>query len=284
MTVTVKPLGPRFAAEIGGVDIAAGVPDDDFDDIRAAFDAHSVLVFPGQEITDAQQVAFSECFGPLEITVSSNPGGAGTVVTILSNVDEDGAVIPAEDRRMVFNTGNRLWHTDSSFKEVPATASLLHGRRVPPEGGETEFASMRAAWDDLDDDRRAALDGLVCVHDFAWSRGAIDPNLLRDRDKRELPPVRQALVRENPANGRKNLFAGAHASYVEGMPLAEGRALIAEVNAHIARPEHVYRHVWRKHELVMWDNRCALHRGRPWDSSHARVMHRTTVAGAGPTA
>jgi alpha-ketoglutarate-dependent 2,4-dichlorophenoxyacetate dioxygenase len=284
MTITVKRLTQHIAAEITDVDLREPVSDVDFRDIQDAFDENSILVFRGQDITDEQQIAFSERFGPLELTVSSNPAGAGTVVTILSNLDEAGAVIPSQDRRMVFNTGNQMWHTDSSFKDVPATASLLSGRQVPPKGGETEFASMRAGFESLSEDRQQALSGLVCVHDFAYSRGLIDPNLLRDRDKRELPPVRQALIRANPSTGRKNLFVGAHASYIDGMPLKEARILIKELNAHVIQPEFVYRHQWRGHDLVMWDNRCALHRGRPSDPTFARVMHRTTVAGIGRTA
>jgi len=284
MTVAVKSLTGHFAAEVSGVDLRKPVSDADFQVIQNAFDEHSILVFRDQDITDAQQVAFSERFGALETTVNSNPGGAGTVVTILSNLDDSGAVIPPEDRRMVFNTGNQMWHTDSSFKEVPATGSLLSGRQVPPEGGETEFASMRAGYDALPDERKEALEGLVCVHDFAYSRGLIDPNLLQERDKQEVPPVRQALVRANPATGRRNLFVGAHASYVLEMELDEGRALIRDLNQHVTQDEFVYRHQWRQFDLVMWDNRCALHRGRPWDPIYTRVMHRTTVAGIGRTA
>jgi len=284
MAITVKLLTQHIAAEIIGVDLREPVSDVDFRDIQDAFDENSILVFRGQDITDEQQIAFSERFGPLELTVSSNPAGAGTVVTILSNLDETGAVIPSEDRRMVFNTGNQMWHTDSSFKDVPATASLLSGRQIPPEGGETEFASMRAGYESLSEDRQQALAGLVCVHDFAYSRGLIDPNLLRDRDKRELPPVRQALIRANPSTGRKNLFVGAHASYIDGMALKEARILIKELNAHVTQSEFVYRHHWRGHDLVMWDNRCTLHRGRPSAPTFARVMHRTTVAGIGRTA
>jgi alpha-ketoglutarate-dependent 2,4-dichlorophenoxyacetate dioxygenase len=284
MAVVVKRLTRHFAAEVSGVDLSAGVSDADFGAIQNAFDEHSILVFRDQNISDAEQVAFSERFGPLETTVNSNPAGAGTVVTILSNLDEAGDVIPPEDRRIVFNTGNQMWHTDSSFKEVPATGSLLSGRQVPPEGGETEFASMRAGYDALPDERKEALEGLVCVHDFAYSRGLIDPNLLRERDKQEVPPVRQALVRANPATGRKNLFVGAHASYVLEMELDEGRALIRDLNQHVTQDEFVYRHQWRQFDLVMWDNRCALHRGRPWDPIYPRVMHRTTVAGIGRTA
>ena len=284
MALAVKRLTRHIAAEVRGVDLRSPVADSDFQEIQRAFDEHSILVFPDQDISDAQQVSFSERFGPLETTVSSNPAGAGTVVTILSNLDADGNVIPPTDRRMVFNTGNQMWHTDSSFKQVPATGSLLSARDIPPGGGETEFASMRAGYDALSQGRKNMLEKLICIHDFAYSRGMIDPNLLREQDKRELPPVRQALVRANPSTGRKNLFVGAHASYIDGLEVAASRELIGELNAHVTRDEFIYRHKWRKHDLVMWDNRCALHRGRPWDPVYPRVMHRTTVAGIGRTA
>ena len=284
MAIGVNSLTEHFAAEISGVDLSVPIDDEDFATIKEAFDEHSILVFHDQELNDDRQILFSERFGALEVTINANPGGAGTVVTILSNVDDNGDVISPEDRRMVFNTGNQMWHTDSSYKRVPAMASLLSGRDVPSDGGETEFASMRAAYAALPDKRQAELEPLVCVHDFAYSRGLIDPNLLSERDKRELPPVRQAMIRINPTNGCKNLFVGAHASYVEGMALLEGRSLIRELNAHVTKSEFVYRHVWRKNDLVMWDNRCALHRGRPWNAVYPRVMRRTTVQGEGETA
>jgi len=283
MAVVVKRLTRHFAAEVSGVDLSAGVSDADFGAIQNAFDEHSILVFRDQNISDAEQVAFSERFGPLETTVNSNPAGAGTVVTILSNLDEAGDVIPPEDRRMVFNTGNQMWHTDSSFKEVPATGSLLSGRQVPPEGGETEFASMRAGYDALPDERKEALEGLVCVHDFAYSRGLIDPNLLQERDKQEVPPVRQALVRANPATGRRNLFVGAHASYVLEMELDEGRALIRDLNQHVTQDEFVYRHQWRQFDLVMWDNRCLLHYAVHDHGDESRLLHRLQIKGEVPS-
>jgi alpha-ketoglutarate-dependent 2,4-dichlorophenoxyacetate dioxygenase len=186
---------------------------------------------------------------------------------------------------MIFNSGNEMWHTDSSFKRVPATASLLSGREVPPEGGHTEFASMRAAYADLPEDRKQQIDGYVAIHDFAYSRGLIDPTLIGDDQKRETPPVPQAVVRTNPVNGRKNFFAGAHAAYIRGLSVEEGRALLQELTAIATQPKYVYSHKWQPKDLVMWDNRCCLHRGRSWDKArYRRVMHRTTVAGIGPTA
>ena len=157
--------------------------------------------------------------------------------------------------------------------------SLLSGREVPSSDGETQFASMRGAYDSLTDKKKQEIDGLVCVHDFAYSRALIDPNLMTTKNKLEVPPVRQAMVRQNPVNKKKNLFLGAHASYVEGLALAEGRVLIAELNQKIVETEFVYSHSWKKDDLVIWDNRTVLHRGRPWDRNQRRIMHRTTVVG-----
>ncbi len=291
MAVTFTQLTPRFAAEVAGVDIAAGVNDAEMADIVRLFNDYAVLVFHDQNLTDAQQIRFAQHFsdvgnfGGLERTVLTN-AGAGTAIAVISNVDpETDTIIPPLDTRMVFNSGNEMWHTDSSFKRVPATASMLSGREVPPTAGETEFASMRAAYDDLSDEMRKRLEGLVAIHDFSYSRGLVAPNLINEAQKRETPPVPQAVVRVNPANGRKNFFAGAHASHIRGWPAEEGRLLLKELTAFATQPPYVYTHTWRPYDLVIWDNRCCLHRGRPWDKTrYRRVMHRTTVAGIGPTA
>ena len=281
MAILVNRLTDNFAAEIRGVDLSQEIPSGDFADIKTAFEQHSILVFPDQPLTDQQQIIFSERFGELEKTINSKKqSGAGKPVTVLTNVGKGGEVIAPEDRRMVFNTGNQMWHTDSSFKPVPAMMSLLSGREVPSEGGETEFASMRAAYDGLDDKQKHELEHLICIHDFAYSRSLIDTSLLDREDRHELPPVRQAMVRINPVNQRKNLFLGAHASYVEGWPLEKGRTLIIELNGHITDNKYIYKHTWKHNDLVIWDNRCALHRGRPWQKIDKRVMHRTTVVGS----
>ena len=246
-----------------------------------AFNEHSILVFRNQPLTDEQQVKFSEQFGILEKTIKTKQqAGAGEIVTVLSNVGKNGDVISPEDRRMVFNTGNQMWHTDSSFKKIPAMMSLLSGREVPPEGGETEFASMRAAYDALTEEKKQEIRKLICIHDFAYSRSLIDTSLLTIEDKHELPPVRQAMIRKNPVNQRENLFLGAHASYVENFPLDKGRRLIKELNQHITKRDFIYKHKWKRDDLVIWDNRCALHRGNPWGKYYKRVMHRTTVVGS----
>ena len=281
MAILVNRLTDNFAAEIRGVDLSQKIPSGDFADVKTAFEQHSILVFPDQPLTDQQQIIFSERFGELEKTINSKKqSGAGKPVTVLTNVGKDGEVIAPEDRRMVFNTGNQMWHTDSSFKPVPAMMSLLSGREVPSEGGETEFASMRAAYDGLDDKQKHELEHLICIHDFAYSRSLIDTSLLDREDRHELPPVRQAMIRINPVNRRKNLFLGAHASYVEGWPLEKGRTLIIELNRHITDNKYIYKHTWKRNDLVIWDKRCALHRGRPWQKIDKRVMHRTTVVGS----
>jgi alpha-ketoglutarate-dependent 2,4-dichlorophenoxyacetate dioxygenase len=206
-------------------------------------------------------------------------------ISNLSNVDADDRLIPRGDKRNLFNAGNQMWHTDSSFKRVPAMASLLSAREVPPEGGETEFASMRVGYERLPDAMGQRLDGRVAIHSFVYSRGLVGDELLPPDHAAQVPPVPQALVRANPANGRKAFFVGSHACEIVGMPTAEARALLQELLEAATARESVYTHRWMPGDLVMWDNRCVLHRGRPWDESrYRRVMHRTTVAGDGPTA
>ena len=211
MTPTVTALTPLFAAEIGGVDVTRPLDPHLFAEIRAALDTHAVLVFRGQKLDDEAQIAFSRLFGPLETTVKANPAG-GTAFARQSNIDLDtGEVIPPGDRRMVYQLANQLWHTDSSFKPVPSLCSLLSGREVPPEGGNTEFADMRAAYDALDAAMKARIEGLVAEHSLVYSRSQVDPGVMTDDQKADVPPARQALVRINPATGRRSLFIGAHA-------------------------------------------------------------------------
>jgi alpha-ketoglutarate-dependent 2,4-dichlorophenoxyacetate dioxygenase len=283
---TITPVHPFVGAEVAGVDLARPLPDAAFAAIAAAFDEHSVLVFRGQPLTDEQQMAFSERFGPLETTVRTlgKEDRLGAHLVDLNNMDEHGKLMDWGDRRMLYQSGNQLWHSDSSFKPVPAHSSALSARVVPPEGGETEFASTRVAYATLPEELRRLVDGKVVVHSFGFSRSLIDPGIGTEVG-RDYPPVRHALVRANPANGRPSLFIGSHAWLIEGMGVDESRILLAKLLEHTTRPDRVYRHRWRVGDLVMWDNRCVLHRGRSWDSGrHARVMHRTTVAGDGPTA
>ncbi len=286
MSLTTRKLHPLLGAEIVGIDVK-NVDGATFKAIADAFDEYSVLLFRGQSLTDEEQVAFSRRFGPLETTIRSIASQEKTPEHIanLSNVDAENHLIPAGDKRNIFNAGNQMWHTDSSFKKVPAMASLLSAREIPPEGGETQYASMRVGHARLPEDLQRFLEGKVAIHSFVYSRGLIDDGLLPPEHAAQVPPVRQALVRVNPVNGRKAFYVGSHACEIVGMPTAEARALLRELREAATRPELVYTHRWRVGDLVMWDNRCMLHRGRPWDESrYRRVMHRTTVAGEGPTA
>jgi alpha-ketoglutarate-dependent 2,4-dichlorophenoxyacetate dioxygenase len=278
--VKIIPLTPVFAARVEDVDLTRPLSDDAFGEIRAAFEEHSVIVFSGQPLDDEGQAAFSRRFGPLEVTLSANPA-SGTTFQRQSNLDiKTGEVIPPDDRRMLYQLANQLWHSDSSFKKVPSLCSLLTGRIVPPEGGATEFASARCAYPSLPEALRQRVESLVVVHDFAWSRDQVRPGFFTDKERAEYPPVRHPLVRTNPAHGRKSLFLGAHASHIEGMPVREGRALLTMLLDHVTQPQFCYRHEWTEGDLVIWDNRCVLHRATPYDTArYKRLMQRTTVSG-----
>ena len=280
MGITATRLTPHFAARIDGADIARPLVDGDWRAIRAALDEHSVLVFRGQPLDDEAQIAFSRRFGSLEVTRSMNPA-AGTPFARQSNLDiKTGEVIPSGDRRMVYQLANMLWHSDSSFKPVPSLCSLLSARVIPPEGGATEFASARSAYPSLPEATRREVEPAVVVHDFAWSRDQVRPGFFTDTERAEYPPVQHALVRRNPVNGMKNLFLGAHASHVVGRPIEEGGAFLKTLLEHVTQPEFCYRHEWAEGDLVIWDNRCVLHRATPYDTArYKRLMQRTTVSG-----
>src|SRR5688572_5882138 len=244
MTITVSTLTPAFGAEIGGVDLTRPVDDRTWTGIRAAFDEHSVLVFHGAALDDETQIAFSTRFGPLEVTKSINPA-AGTPFARQSNLDiKTGEVIPPDDRRMIYQLANMLWHSDSSFKPVPSLCSLLSGRIVPPEGGATEFASARAAYPSLPEALKRRVESAVAVHDFAWSRDQVRPGFFSPEERAVYPPVRHPVVRVNPVNGRTSLFLGAHASHIDGLPIEQGRALLRELLEHVTQPQFRYRHEW----------------------------------------
>jgi alpha-ketoglutarate-dependent 2,4-dichlorophenoxyacetate dioxygenase len=284
MAFTIKQLHPLFCAEIGGVDTGQPMDDATSAAIRAAFEEHSVLVFRNQTLDDEKQIAFSRRFGPLETAGKANPA-SGTHFARQSNLDiRTGAVIPSEDRRMVYQKGNYLWHSDSSFKAVPSLCSLLSARVVPPEGGNTEFASMRAAYEALPDDRKQQLEDLVAEHSLVYSRETVSTESLTPEMKAELPGAWQAMVRVNPVNGRKAVYAGAHASHVIGWSREEGRAFIQWLNDFATQPQFCYSHAWQDGDLVIWDNRATLHRATAYDTvRHKRLMQRTTVGGDAPT-
>jgi alpha-ketoglutarate-dependent 2,4-dichlorophenoxyacetate dioxygenase len=285
MPLATRPLCPLFGVEIMGVDTSRPIVPETFAEIRRALDLHALLLFRGQDLDDEKQTAFSRLFGPLEVAGKANPG-VGTVFARQSNLDiNTGAMIPPEDRRMRYQKGNYLWHTDSSFKAVPSLCSLLSARIVPPEGGNTEFADMRAAWDELPQAKRDQLETLVAEHSLVYSRATVDPTTLTEEMKAELPSVRQAMVRTNPVTGRKSIYAGAHASHVIGWPIEQGRALIREMNEFATQPRFCHSHRWREGDIIIWDNRALLHRATAYDTvKYKRLMQRTTVGGDAMTA
>lgn len=281
--INFETLHTRFGARVNGIDLANDLDDKTFAKLRDGFASHSVLVFPDQPLTDEQQIAFSKRLGPLEATKVGSYG-AGTPLVILSNVGEDGNVVPDDHRLNMVHKANSLWHSDSSFKPTPALASMLSAKTVPPEGGETEYASMIVAWDDLPEDTKAKIDGKIALHHFAASRNRINPELMTQAEYDELPPVKQIMVRDIPETGKKSLYIGSHAGAIVGMPDDEAKQLIDELVAFATAPERVYTHTWRANDVVLWDNRAVVHRGRPFArDKHARVMIRTTIAGDSPT-
>ncbi|MCB1748443.1 MAG: TauD/TfdA family dioxygenase [Gammaproteobacteria bacterium] len=283
MNVTVMPLTETFAAEVGDVDLGAPLDATAFAAIADAFARYAVLVFPGQRLDEEAQLAFARRFGPIEpnfLAVNSEQKFRVTPELIdISNLTPEGAIWEADSRMREFYVGNQLWHTDSSFKRVPAKASLLYARAVAPLGGHTEFADLRAAYDALPAATQARIAGLVAEHDIAVSRARTGFAEFTAAERAALPPVPQVLVRTVPESGRRSLYLAAHAGRILGLPEAAGRALLDELMAHATRREFVYTHRWRVGDLVLWDNRCTMHRGTPFDDQrHVRDMLRATVA------
>ncbi len=283
MGITVYPITPEFAAEIGDVDLAEPLAAADVADIKTAFWKYSVLIFPQQTLTTEQQLAFSEHFGPIEKERTLDPKATPTRYTgafaDISNLTAEGKIWGESSRQRMYKAGNRLWHTDSSFKRLPSICSLLYSEKIAPIGGHTEFADQRAAYDALPESMKKKLDGLVAEHWIATSRQRSGFSEFTEEEQKRLPPVPQMLVRTLPENGRKSLFVASHAGRIWGMPDAEGRALIDELITHVIQRQFVYTHRWRPHELIMWDNRCTMHRGTDFDDLRwVRDMRRVTVS------
>ena len=272
------PAGPGFGVELRGVTLADIVSDDAaYAATRSAFEEHSVLVLRDQEVSDELQLAFSRRFGPPEVTKVGSQG-TGTHFVVLSTIGADGNVVPADHRMQLRNKANQLWHTDSSFKRVPALTSILSARIIPDHGGETEYVSTRLGFERLDPLRQRQLEALFAWHDYAHSRGKIAPDLASPEERAALPPQCWRMVWRNPANGRGALYLASHAYAVEGMETEAGRRLIDELTEAATAPGLSYLHQWRKGDVVMWDNRATMHRGRPWPSHEARLMIRTTIS------
>lgn len=285
--LAVKPLHPEFVAEIEGVDLRRPVDAETLSQIVAALDRYGVVVFHDQPIDDEQQLAFSRLFGELEISRATLRPGAKLRInqhmSDVSNLDENNRVMEGSDYRRMSGLANRLWHTDSSFKRVPAKYSMLSGRVVPSAGGDTEFSDMRAVYDSLPAKTKAQIEDMIAVHSIFHSRATIGFTDFTAEERAGLPPVQQRLVRTHPGSGRKSLYIASHASEIVGMPVPEGRMMLLDLMDIATRPEFVHAHKWRKGDLVVWDNRCTLHRARPFDPAEPRDMRRTTVAGDGPT-
>jgi len=277
MTIETRLLGPGFAAEIRGAGLAdVAASDAVYREVRAAFEEFSVLLFRGQTISDELQIAYSTRFGPLEIAKAASRG-EGTPFSILTNIEPDGSLVPPGHKEALRAAANQLWHTDSCFKDPPALASVLSARVISPVGGETEFASQRLGWERLPESMRERLAGAFAWHDYAHSRGKIAPHLASERERSTLPPVRWPIRWRNPANGRDSLYIASHTYAIDGMRNDEAQALLAELIAHTTAPGHTYLHRWQPGDVVMWDNRCVLHRGRPWPGDKPRHVVRTTI-------
>jgi len=286
MSLAIEPIDPVnrpfFAGVVSGCDIMQPLSPEDIAALHAGMDRFGVLVFHDQEIDDDQQVAFSRSLGPLEqatgdIVSAPEERRLSMDLNDISNLDKHNRVLPRGDRRRLFELGNRLWHSDSSFKPVPAKYSILSARRIPAAGGNTEFADMRAAYDTLDDATRREIHDLVCRHSQLFSRGTLGFTDFTDAEREKWAPVRQRLVRRHPSTGRLSLYLASHAGEIEGWSVPEARALLSDLTEHATQRPFVYAHVWRQHDLVMWDNRVTMHRARHYDHTEVRDMRRTTL-------
>jgi alpha-ketoglutarate-dependent 2,4-dichlorophenoxyacetate dioxygenase len=283
MAITIVPVTPSFAAEIGDVDLSRPLEADDVQALKDAFSKYAVLAFPDQRLSQDQHLDFAKHFGPLETTIgvyrTDQPLRVRKEFADVSNITHDDKLWGKEDRHRMFQMANRIWHTDSSFKRLPAYASLLYARSIPPVGGHTEFADERAAYDALPEATKRRLDGLVAEHSIFNSRARLGFSNFNDEERRSLPPVPQVLVRTIPQNGRKSLYLASHAGRILGMNEQEGRALVDELIAHATQRQFVYTHRWRVNDLVMWDNRCTMHRGTDFDDLRwKRDVQRATVS------
>ncbi len=288
MGFTLRSLHPLFAAEVTGIDLRRTLPPAEREAVEAAMDRHAVLVFPGQDLTDEQQIAFIEQFGEMEEAPATVDADKRRLkhhrMNDISNLDEHGNLLAADDRRRMFNLGNRLWHSDSSFKPTPAKYSALHARAIPPEGGDTEFADMRAAWDALPAAEQARLMPLVAEHSLLFSRALLGFDGFTEEERAKFPPVPQRLVRRHPGSGRLSLYLSAHIGRIQGWLVPEALELVRDLTEHATQREFVFRHRWRRLDLVMWDNRCTMHRARPFaDTTHVRDVRRVTIKDSAPT-
>jgi alpha-ketoglutarate-dependent 2,4-dichlorophenoxyacetate dioxygenase len=278
LAMDIVPCGPGFGAELRGVSLSEVASDDAaYAAVRAAFEEHSVLVFRDQDVDDDRQLAFSRRFGPPEVTKVGTQG-TGTYFVVLTTIGPNGKVVPPDHRMALRSRANQLWHTDSSFKRVPALTSILTARIIPPQGGETEFVSTRLAFERLAPGLQRQIETSFAWHDYAHSRGQIAPDLASPEERAALPAQCWRMVWRNPVNGRGALYVASHAYGVDGMERGAGRTLIDELMLAATASGTSYVHRWRKGDVVMWDNRATMHRGRPWPAPEPRLMVRTTIS------
>ena len=282
---TIEPLHAEFGARLTGVDLRPPLADGVVEEIRQAIDDYSFLWFPAQPFDDDLQLEFTRALGePEENHVSLGREGRIEYFGTIGNVRGDGTARGNADKHTRFLTGNNMWHSDSSFRETPSFVSIMCAYETPSESGETLFVSGRAAYQRLPDALRATIDPLIVVHDYVFSRSKVGPDAVSPSHAASLPPVRQKLVRANPRTGAKNYYIGSHAKQVEGWDETASRALLDDLLDRATGPEHIYTHRWRPGDLVIWDNRCLLHRGAGYDADrHRRYMRQTRVRGAGST-
>jgi alpha-ketoglutarate-dependent 2,4-dichlorophenoxyacetate dioxygenase len=292
MDLAARPFHPRFVAKITGVDLAEPINEDTQRAIERAMDEYAVCAMPGQQLEDEQQIAFSRFYGPLEVSPGigrKGPEGPAQArikhreIFDISNLDQGGGILGENDPRASFMRGNQLWHTDSSFRQQSAAWSMLHAKAVPPAGGDTEFADMRAAYDALPQAMQRRLEGLVAEHSLWHSRAKLGGYVPSEAERKSYPSARHKVVRRHPGSGRNALYIAAHASHILGMPIDEGQALLAELMEFATQPQFVYRHPWQVGDLVIWDNRCTMHRATPFDATdHVRDLRRTTIIDTTP--
>ena len=290
MAITIRPVGPpSFAGEVDGIDMAKPMTAADVAAIHAGMDKYAVLVFRNQQhISDEQQLAFTQSLGPIEHAIgtslrAANEARLPTTFADVSNLDKNDKPYAREDRRRLFAIGNRLWHSDSSFKVTPAKYSLLRAVSIPSKGGDTQFASMCAAYEALDEETKAEVQDMVCEHSQMYSRQIIGFFDFTDEERERFKPVRQVLVRTHPGHKRKSLYLSSHAGGIVGWPVPEARAFLRDLNEIATQRQFVYSHKWRVGDLVMWDNRQTMHRARPFPDHEPRDVRRTTLMGDGPT-
>lgn len=288
MPISVHAVTPDFAAEIGDVALDKPLAPEDLAAIRAAFTKYAILIFPDQEFDDESQLAFARNFGPLETTVfkarKDHKLRLHENMADVGNLDAENRVLGADSRQRLYNLGNRLWHTDSSFKRLPAYCSMLHARSIPPIGGQTEYADMRAAYDALPEATKRRIAGLVAEHSIMTSRAKLGFKDFDESERVAFAPVPQVLARKLPDSGRMSLYIASHAGTIRGMADDAARKLLDELTAHATQRQFVHSHRWRVKDLVIWDNRCTMHRGMEFDDQrYKRDMRRATVSDVAPT-